>query len=218
MLPSARTKASALTTRKISELNPAACVLPVYASQPGSPPHHATLGSGWVTPLPGRVVLLGPNLKVSAHRFLLHQASPGARSAQSSGRGIRISAQSSFRAEERDRTLTFGVRDPDRWIRPDDARLEVSEFFTIVEDHELCVRRVLVEPHLHLDTALDVKPRRHAAHDASKATFFEKRLELCPLMPMRHVDETTTRAPVAASTRLSRSTATGSSSFEERVR
>ena len=34
-------------TISLSRLNHAACRPPVYASQPGSPPDHATLGSGW---------------------------------------------------------------------------------------------------------------------------------------------------------------------------
>ncbi len=38
----------------LSELHDAACVLPVYASQPGLPPHHATLGSGWSLAFAGR--------------------------------------------------------------------------------------------------------------------------------------------------------------------
>ena len=37
----------------LSRLNHAACTLPVYASQPGSPPCHATLGSGWRLPFAG---------------------------------------------------------------------------------------------------------------------------------------------------------------------
>ena len=38
----------------LSGLHHAACTLPVYASQPGSPPHHATLGSGWGPALAGQ--------------------------------------------------------------------------------------------------------------------------------------------------------------------
>ena len=37
----------------ISRLYHAACVFPVYASQPGLPPHHARLGSGCRPALPG---------------------------------------------------------------------------------------------------------------------------------------------------------------------
>ena len=39
----------------LSVLNHAACTLPVYASQPGSPPDCATLGSGWGPALAGQV-------------------------------------------------------------------------------------------------------------------------------------------------------------------
>ena len=38
----------------LSRLNHAACTRPVCASQPGSPPDHATLGSGWCLPFPGQ--------------------------------------------------------------------------------------------------------------------------------------------------------------------
>ena len=38
----------------ISRLNHAACTLSVYASQPGSPPDHATLDSGWWPALTGQ--------------------------------------------------------------------------------------------------------------------------------------------------------------------
>ena len=49
MLPSANLTASA-PHQSLSRLNHAAYRLPVYASQPGSPPHHATLGTGgWPT-------------------------------------------------------------------------------------------------------------------------------------------------------------------------
>ena len=57
--------------------------LPVYASQPGSPPDHATLGSGWLgPPWPVRSLTCWVAKEVSVmsiHAFLLHQASPGAR-------------------------------------------------------------------------------------------------------------------------------------------
>jgi hypothetical protein len=46
VLPSATTTASASTGIRLSGLNLAARVLPVYASQPGLPPFHARLGSG----------------------------------------------------------------------------------------------------------------------------------------------------------------------------
>ncbi len=49
LLPSVRFKTSA-PTRKLSRLNPTACTLAVYASQCGSPLHHARLASGgWPT-------------------------------------------------------------------------------------------------------------------------------------------------------------------------
>ena len=38
----------------LSRLNHAACTLSVYASQPGSPPDHATLDSGWWSALTGQ--------------------------------------------------------------------------------------------------------------------------------------------------------------------
>ena len=38
----------------LSRLNHAACTLSVYASQPGSPPDHATLDSGWWPTLTGQ--------------------------------------------------------------------------------------------------------------------------------------------------------------------
>ena len=38
----------------LSRLNHAACTLSVYASQPGSPPDHATLDSGWWPALTGQ--------------------------------------------------------------------------------------------------------------------------------------------------------------------
>ena len=40
--------------RTLSRLNHAACTLSVYASQPGSPPDHATLDSGWWPTLTGQ--------------------------------------------------------------------------------------------------------------------------------------------------------------------
>ena len=39
---------------RLSRLNHAACTLSVYASQPGSPPDHATLDSGWWPALTGQ--------------------------------------------------------------------------------------------------------------------------------------------------------------------
>ena len=50
MQPSALSTPSALATSDLTGFHPTACTLPVYASQPGSLPHHATLGSGgWPT-------------------------------------------------------------------------------------------------------------------------------------------------------------------------
>ncbi len=46
MLPSAHLTTSAPHTSSLSRLHHAACTPPVYASQPGSLPDHATLGSG----------------------------------------------------------------------------------------------------------------------------------------------------------------------------
>ena len=64
----------------VSRLDRAAPTLPVYASQPGSPPHHATLGSRLVASLcRAGFVLLGPTEGFGQlHDFLLLQASPGA--------------------------------------------------------------------------------------------------------------------------------------------
>ena len=68
----------------LSRLNHAACTLSVYASQPGSPPDHATLDSGWWPALTGQDShLLGshrwfPVMSVRLHGVLHHQASPGA--------------------------------------------------------------------------------------------------------------------------------------------
>jgi len=47
MQPSARSTASAPAAIKLTGLHHTACTLPVYASQQGSLPNHATLGSGW---------------------------------------------------------------------------------------------------------------------------------------------------------------------------
>ena len=60
-------------------------MLPVYASQPGSPPNHATLGSGWSPAFAGRDCPAGFPCKVSvrfSHGVLLTQALPGALSAE----------------------------------------------------------------------------------------------------------------------------------------
>ena len=50
-----RSRPRRLRHAPISELHPAACTLSVYASQPGSPPDHATLDSGWWLTLTGQV-------------------------------------------------------------------------------------------------------------------------------------------------------------------
>src|SRR5512135_1524396 len=61
MLPSAGNTASASATN-LSRLNHTACRPPVYASQPGLPQNHATLGSGCQHALPGTTICLqGPN-------------------------------------------------------------------------------------------------------------------------------------------------------------
>ena len=69
----------------ISRLYHAALMLPVYASQPGLPPNHATLGSGWSPAFAGRDSPAGFLCKVSVmalHGILLAQAVPGALSAE----------------------------------------------------------------------------------------------------------------------------------------
>jgi hypothetical protein len=64
----------------LSRLDRAALVLPVYASQLGSPRHHATLGSGRWPAFSGQVRPAGLHREVSSlgHRVLLTQAWPGA--------------------------------------------------------------------------------------------------------------------------------------------
>src|SRR5690606_26628138 len=83
VLPSGRKRPSASATCVLSRLNSAAHTLLVYASQRGLLPNHATLGSGWLSPLPGRVeYLLGSTKRFQLHgSILLLQASPGAPSA-----------------------------------------------------------------------------------------------------------------------------------------
>ncbi len=80
VLPSPQTKALAPANNFVSRLHRAAPALPVYASRPGSPPHHATLGSRLVASLcRAGFVLLGPTEGFSQlHDILLLQASPGA--------------------------------------------------------------------------------------------------------------------------------------------
>jgi hypothetical protein len=69
----------------VSRLNHTACTLPVYASQPGLPPVHATLGSAWSPAFAGRGYPAGFLRKVSvtfSHGILPTQALPGAPSAE----------------------------------------------------------------------------------------------------------------------------------------
>jgi hypothetical protein len=86
--PSVTDNTSAPATKAISGLHGTARSLAVYASQPGSPRHHARLapgrwpgsaGRGW---LPAR-----SHRKVSAIRFPLSQAFPGAHPARSYSTG-----------------------------------------------------------------------------------------------------------------------------------
>jgi hypothetical protein len=81
VLPSALLTASALATSPISRLHHTACLLPVYASQYGSPHDHARLGSGCGPAWPGGVGYpRGSNEKFPpSSGFPLSQASPGAR-------------------------------------------------------------------------------------------------------------------------------------------
>ena len=67
MLPSAGSTASTPATI-LSRLNHTAYRPPVYASQPGLPQNHATLGSGCQHALPGRTDYLpGPNKEFQRH-------------------------------------------------------------------------------------------------------------------------------------------------------
>ena len=80
MLPSAGNTASASATN-LSRLNHTAYRPPVYASQPGLPQDHATLGSGCQHALPGRTIYLqGPNKEflLPTGGFPSFQALPGA--------------------------------------------------------------------------------------------------------------------------------------------
>ncbi len=90
MLPSALPKASA-PTRLISGLNDTARTLAVYASQGGSPLHHARLASGCRSALPGGIgyPLDSYTKGFSLHGVPLPQALPGARAIQFSPYGIR---------------------------------------------------------------------------------------------------------------------------------
>ena len=76
-----RRTSTAPATDSVSRLNDAAPMLPVYASQPGLPPRHATLGSRLVASLCRAGFACWDPLKVSIHYVmdvLLLQASPGA--------------------------------------------------------------------------------------------------------------------------------------------
>jgi len=80
VLPAFQLTTLAPTNGFVSRLHHAAPALPVYASQPGSPPHHATLGSRPVASLcRAGFVLLGPTEGFAQlHGFLPLQAWPGA--------------------------------------------------------------------------------------------------------------------------------------------
>ena len=91
-----------LRTRFLSGLHHTAWRHPVYASQPRSPLHHATLGSGWLPTFAGQDCHLpGPIRSFQSYRplhdFPLLQASPGALSTIStlkrhSTQGLQVSA------------------------------------------------------------------------------------------------------------------------------
>jgi hypothetical protein len=71
----------------LSRLNHAACKPPVYASQPRSPSHHATLGPGRRLPFAGAGLTPASSHRrfryvIPSHTILLLQASPGALSAE----------------------------------------------------------------------------------------------------------------------------------------
>ena len=84
VLPSVLPTTSATTMVLVSGLHHAACALAVYASQPGSPRHHARLASGWGLALAGRDL----HPMVLNERFqsniviLLSQAWPGAQAVE----------------------------------------------------------------------------------------------------------------------------------------
>ena len=76
VLPSAKGTTSALTNL-LSGLNHTACPLAVYASQPGSPPDHARLASGWWLAFAGQDWLpAGSQRKVSTTRTACHPPFP----------------------------------------------------------------------------------------------------------------------------------------------
>jgi hypothetical protein len=57
----------------LSRFNPPACKPPVYASQSGSPPPHATLGSGWRLAFTGAgLAPAGSNKRFQVFGFCLH--------------------------------------------------------------------------------------------------------------------------------------------------
>ena len=93
VLPSAESKASAPVTSRLSRLHHAACMLAVYASQPGLPSVHARLASGWWPTLAGRDSNpLGPYVRFQPcplHGILLTQAFPGAPIRARRGRSAR---------------------------------------------------------------------------------------------------------------------------------
>ena len=60
----------------LSRLHHAACTLSVYASQPGSPPDHATLDSGWWPTLTGQDSHLLGHIEGFRHVFPFTCPSP----------------------------------------------------------------------------------------------------------------------------------------------
>jgi len=96
----------------LSRLNHAAHTPPVYASQPGSLPNHATLGSGWWPTFAGQASNL-PDLQQEVSDFELHalhvilllQASPGAISA-----GTSWAADMAVKLEGRESAREVSVR------------------------------------------------------------------------------------------------------------
>jgi len=79
VLPASPITLAALSTGFLSRLNATAHKLPVYASQPGLPPNHATLGSGWWLAFAGQDwVPARSHRRFQLACFLLLQALPGA--------------------------------------------------------------------------------------------------------------------------------------------
>ena len=93
MLPSANLTASAPRVT-LPRLDHAAFRLPVYASMPGSPPDHVTLGSGWWPALAGSGFAPAgsqsrfPSCLLSYMSSPFHQALPGAIAARDSTLGF----------------------------------------------------------------------------------------------------------------------------------